>query len=94
MKSKKQVIGILLVMMTGAITQTYAQNNEIQNLFRDLEARPAGGTPGTVDEAEPILERLALVSRESVAGALPVILHAASDPHVSVRRVAASALYQ
>jgi HEAT repeat protein len=94
MKSNKQVIGILLMMLTAAIPRAYAQTKEIENLFRDLEAGTAGGKPGTVDEAEPILERLAQASRESVAGALPVILHAASDPHLAVRRVAASALYE
>jgi HEAT repeat protein len=56
--------------------------------------RAEGGTPGTQEEAEPALERFAQASKESIAGALPVILHAASDPHVSVRRVAAMALYE
>lgn len=94
MKSTKQVIGILLMMSTVAIARMYGQTNEIQNLLRDFEARAAGGTPGTVQEAEPVLERFALASKESAAEALPVILHAARDPHVPIRRVAASALYE
>jgi hypothetical protein len=93
MKFKKQVIGILLMILTAAITRAYAQTNEIENLFRDLEAKAAAGIPGT-DEADPVLERLARASRESVAGALPLILHEASNPHVSVRRIAALALYE
>ncbi|MDQ2833872.1 MAG: HEAT repeat domain-containing protein [Acidobacteriota bacterium] len=94
MKSKKKAIGISLIMLVVAVTRADAQTSEISNLFRNLEARPVGGKPGTVDEAEPVLERLTLASRESVAGDLPAILHAANDPHVSVRRVAASALYE
>jgi HEAT repeat len=94
MKSKKKAIGILLIMLTAAITHANAQTSEIENLFRNFEARAEAGTPGTVDEAEPVLDRFTQGSRESVAGALPMILHAASDPHLSVRRVAAMALYE
>jgi len=92
--SKKQLIGISLMMLTTAITRASAQTNEIENLLHDFEARAAAGTPGTGEEAEPALERFALASKESVAGALPVILNSANDPHVSVRRVAAMALYE
>jgi hypothetical protein len=94
MKSKKQAIGILLMMLTVAITRSYAQTSEIEDLFRNFEARAAAGTPGTVDEAEPVLDRFTKGSRESVAGALPLILHSASNPHLSVRRVAAMALWE
>jgi hypothetical protein len=94
MMSKKQLIGISLMMLTTAITRASAQTNEIENLLHDFEARAAAGTPGTGEEAEPALERFALASKESVAGALPVILNSANDPHVSVRRVAAMALYE
>ena len=94
MMSKKQLIGISLMMLTTAITRASAQTNEIENLLHDFEARAAAGTPGTGEEAELALERFALASKESVAGALPVILNSANDPHVSVRRVAAMALYE
>jgi HEAT repeat len=94
MMSKKQIISISLMMLTTAITRASAQTNEIENLLHDFEARAAAGTPGTGEEAEPALERFALASKESVAGALPVILNSANDPHVSVRRVAAMALYE
>lgn len=80
--------------LAAAIPRTHAQSNEIENLLHAFEARAAAGTPGTGEEAEPVLERFAQASKESVAGALPVILHAASDPHVSVRRVAVMALYE
>ena len=93
MKSSKQILTVLLMMLIAASNLGCAQTSEIENLFRDLEVKAADGITGT-DEAEPVLERLARANRESVAGALPVILHATSDPHVSVRRVAASALYQ
>ncbi len=82
------------MMLTVAITRSYAQTNEIEDLFRNFEARAAAGTPGTVDEAEPVLDRFTKGSRESVAGSLPLILHAASNPYVSVRRVAAMALWE
>ena len=78
----------------AAITGAYAQDDQVINLFRDFEARAVGGTPGTGEEAFPILERLAQGSRQSVVGTLPVILQAATDSHVSVRRVAAFALYE
>jgi HEAT repeat protein len=94
MKSKRQIVGISLMMLTAVIPRSVAQTNEIENLLRDFEARAAAGTPGTGEEAEPVLERFAQAANESVAGSLPVILKAASDPHVSVRRVAAMALYE
>jgi hypothetical protein len=93
MKVTKKVVGALFMILTAAVTRASAQTNEIENLLNDFEARAAGGTPGTGEEAEPVLERFAQASRKSVAGALPAILHATSDPHVSVRRVAAMALY-
>jgi hypothetical protein len=37
MKFKKQVIGILLMMLTVAITRAYAQTNEIENLYAILK---------------------------------------------------------
>lgn len=82
------------MMSVAAITPTYAQSREAEELFHDFEARAARGTPGTVDEAEPILERFATGSREAVVETLPLIVHAAADPHVSVRRIAALALYK
>jgi hypothetical protein len=93
MTSKKKAIGILLIMLTAAITRANAQTSEIEDLFRDLEVKAAGGITNT-DEADPVLERFTKGSRESVAGALPLILHEASNPHVSVRRIAALALYE
>ena len=93
MKFKQQAIGMLLVISVGVSTRTYAQTTEIENLFRDSETRAAAGTPGTVDEADSVLERFTQGTRENVARALPVILHAASDSHVSVRRLAGLALY-
>jgi hypothetical protein len=94
MKIKKQVIGIVFMTLATTSTRTYAQTNEIENLLRDYEARAAAGTPGTQEQAEPALERFELASKETVAEALPVILQAAGDPHVSVRRVAAMLLYE
>jgi hypothetical protein len=93
MKSKKKAIGILLIMLTATITRANAQTSEIESLFHDLEVKAAAGITGT-DEADSVLERFTKGSRESVAGALPLILHEASNPHVSVRRIAALALYQ
>ncbi|MCU1250943.1 MAG: hypothetical protein JWQ49_3972 [Edaphobacter sp.] len=52
------------------------------------------GTPATFDKADPVLERLVRSNRENVVRSLPVIFQATSDPHVSVRRVAAMALYR
>jgi len=68
MMSKKQLIGISLMMLTTPITRASSQTNEIENLLHDFEARAAAGTPGTQEEAEPALERFALASKESVAG--------------------------
>jgi hypothetical protein len=94
MKSKKKAIGILLMMLTTAVTRSFAQTNEMASLFSDFEARASSGTPRDVAEATQELERLAQVSRESVTEVLPVILKETSNPHLSVRRLAASALYQ
>jgi HEAT repeat protein len=94
MKSKKKIICILLIMATTATPRTYAQANEIANLLRDFEAMAASGTTVTFDEAEPVLERFALANKESVAAAMPAILHATSSPNVAVRRIAAMALYE
>ena len=92
--TKKRLIGTVLVILTVATTRTHAQNGEMENLFRDFEAKAANGTPRDVAEAEPALERLAQVSRENIAEVLPVILRETSNPQLSVRRLAASALYQ
>ncbi|HMH16022.1 MAG TPA: hypothetical protein VK578_23190 [Edaphobacter sp.] len=94
MKSKKQIIGILLMLLATAVTRSFAQTNEMASLFSDFEARASSGTPRDVAEATQELERLTQVSRESVTEVLPVILKETSNPHLSVRRLAASALYQ
>jgi len=93
MTFNKIFFGILLV-----ITATYnarAQSNisEIQNLFRDLEAKAAEGITNT-DEADQVLERFKKGNRDSVAGAMPLILYEASNPHVSIRRIAALTLFE
>jgi HEAT repeat protein len=93
MKSKKQLLFLLLTVWMAATTRTYAQTGEVENLFHDLEAMDAG-TQAVFDKADPVLERLVRSNRENVVQSLPVILRATSDPHLSVRRVAASALYQ
>jgi hypothetical protein len=93
MQSKKHLFFLSLIMWMTAATQTYAQTTEVENLFHDLETMDAG-TPATFDKADPVLERLVRSNRENVVRSLPVILHAASDPHLAVRRVAASALYE
>ena len=93
MKSKKQLLFLLLIVWMAAATQTYAQKSEVESLFHDLEAMDAG-TPATFDKADPVLERLVRSNRENVLRALPVIIQATSDPHLSVRRVAAMALYR
>jgi hypothetical protein len=94
MKSKKQIIGISLMVLATAVTRSFAQTNEMASLFSDFEARASSGTPRDVAEADQALERLTQVSRESVNEVLPVILKETSNPHLSVRRLAASALYQ
>jgi hypothetical protein len=81
-------------MLTLLIPWSFAQTDEMGNLFRDFEARDAEGTPRDVAEADPALEHLALASRESIVEVLPVILREASNPRRSVRRLAAMALYQ
>lgn len=93
MKSKKQLLFLLLIVWMAAATRTYAQTSEVENLFHDLEAMDTG-TPATFDKADPVLERLVRSNKETVVRSLPVILQATSDPHVSVRRVAAMALYR
>ncbi len=94
MKSKKRIIGILFMMLTSAITRSYAQTNGMASLFSDFEARASSGTPRDVAEATQELDRLTQVNRESATEVLPMILKETSNPHVSVRRLAASALYQ
>lgn len=93
MKFKRQLIGVSLALVT-VIAGSFAQTDEIGSLFNDFEAKAAAGTPRAVEEADPVLERLTQVSRESVTEVLPVILKETSNPHLSVRRLAASALYQ
>lgn len=93
MNLKKQLVCLLFVGLSLLTPRAHAQASEIENLFHDVE----GMTPGSDEvfaKADPILERLKQSSRENVAAALPVIVHAASDPHVSVRRVAAMALME
>ncbi|MEG9436896.1 hypothetical protein JAO29_12065 [Edaphobacter sp. HDX4] len=93
MRFKMRLIFTLFMMLTVAVTQMPAQTNEIENLFRDLRAKAAAGITNT-DEADPVLDRFAQASRETVAGDLPVILNATSDPHASVRGIAALALWK
>ena len=94
MKFIKQASGILLIMLASATTRTYAQASEVGSLFRDFEARAAAGTPGDGAETLPVLDKLVSASKESVTGDLPIILREASNPEVSVRRVAAFALWE
>jgi len=82
------------MLLATAVTRSFAQTNEMASLFSDFEARASSGTPRDVAEATQELERLTQVSRESVTEVLPVILKETSNPHLSVRRLAASALYQ
>ncbi len=90
---KKQLICFLFVASLLVTTQAHGQTSEIEALFRDVEAM-SPGTEEVFEKADPILERLKQSSRENVESALPVIVHAANDPHVSVRRVAAMALLE
>ncbi len=96
MKPKKKAIGILLIMLIITIIRANAQTREMQNLFRDLEekAQSAESEKTNTDEADPVLEQFVKNSGESIAGTLPLILHEANNPHVSVRRIAALALYE
>jgi hypothetical protein len=94
MKSQIKAVGILLMMLTATITRANAQTSEIANLFRDYEAKAAAGTPRDVAEATQELERLAQASKKSVTEVLPMILRETSNPQLSVRRLASSALYQ
>ncbi|WP_047491212.1 hypothetical protein [Terriglobus sp. TAA 43] len=93
MNLKKQLIGFLFVASLLATTQAHGQTSEIEGLFHDVEAQSMGANEA-FDEADPVLERLKQSSRENVEAALPVIVRAASSPHVSVRRVAATALME
>ena len=93
MKPKKKAIGIFLIMLIITIIRANAQTREMQNLFRDLEKKAESEKTNT-DEADPVLEQFVKSSRESVAGTLPLILHEASNPHVSVRGIAALALFE
>lgn len=94
MKLKKRIFGILLITLVAALNRSFAQTNEMANLFSDFEARASNEKPRDVAEATQQLERLRQISRASVTEVLPVILKEASNPHLSVRRLAASALYQ
>lgn len=90
MKSKKRIIGILLITLA---TRSFAQTNEMAGLFNDFEVRASSGAPRDVAEADQELQRLTQVSRESITEVLPIILKETTNPHLSVRRLAASALY-
>jgi hypothetical protein len=93
MKFKMRLICTLLVILTAIVTPIFAQANDIENLFRDLREKAAAGITST-DEADPVIDRFAQSSKENVAGELPVILDAATDPHASVRGIAALALWK
>ncbi len=80
----------MIAAAVGARAQ--ARGSEMENLFRDLEAKAANGITNT-DEADQVLERFTKGSRDSVAGAMPLILYEASNPHVSVRRIAALTVF-
>jgi hypothetical protein len=92
-KPQKGLPLLLLIACIAIATRTHAQKSEIGDLFHDLETMDAG-TQAVFDKADPVLKRLVQSNEENVAHTLPVILQAASDPHLSVRRVAAMALYQ
>ena len=83
----------MLIFLMAAMPRAHAQASDIRNLFRELESVDAG-TQETFDKADPVLARLVRSSRESVLESLPVILQATRDSHLSVRRVAAMALYE
>lgn len=89
----KKLVCLLFLTSLLVNTPTHAQTSELETLFHDVEAMPPGAHE-VMDKAEPILEGLKLSSRENVEAALLVIVHAASDSHVSVRRVAAMALME
>jgi len=67
---------------------------EIGALLRDYETKAAQGAPASYDDAEKTLERFERADNSTIATALPTILNAATSQYVSVRRVAAMALYQ
>lgn len=94
MKSTNRIVWVVFFMLTIPISRSFAQADEMGNLFRDFEARDAAGTPRDIAEADPALERLAQASTESIVEDLPLILHEASNSRLSVRRLAAMALYQ
>jgi hypothetical protein len=94
MKFTKRIVCAVFFMLTLSIPRSFAQADEMGDLFRDFEARDAEGTPRDAAEADSALEHLAQASRESIVEVLPVILHEASNPRLSVRRLAATALYQ
>jgi hypothetical protein len=93
-KSKKRIIGILLMTLTSVIARSFAQTDNMAGLFSDFEARASSGTPRDVAEATPALEQLPKDTREGITEVLPVILNETTNPYLSVRRLAASALYQ
>ncbi len=92
MKFPKQALLNLFMVLTTIAPRAHGQTKEIINLFRDLETASTV-TQETFDKADPVLAQLVQSSKENVVAALPLILHAASDPHLPVRRVAAMALY-
>ena len=58
MKSTKRIAWVVFFMLTIPISRSFAQADEMGNLFRDFEARDAAGTPRDIAEADPALERL------------------------------------
>lgn len=70
-----------------------AQKNEMARYLSSAEAAARRGMPVSFDDAQPTLERFGKADDQSVINALPAITAASVNPDVTVRRLAASALY-
>lgn len=94
MKIAKKTIGAFLLAFAIVTPRSFAQDDDIRKVFSDFAARAADGKPRDVADADPALQRLSQLDRQGITEVLPVILQETSNRQLSVRRLAASALYQ
>ena len=87
-------IALSTLVLLATFGPVYAQSGELNSLLLDFKAKATTGAPRDVAEADAALDSLPKSSKESVTAVLPAVLEAASDPHVSVRRLAAMALWE
>ena len=84
-------IGVLSCILSSMCA--VAQSGGVSKMFADLRAKAAADVKGT-DNADPVLEGIPNDTKGNVLGELPVILNATTDSYVSVRRIAAMALWE